>query len=315
MDATTSTTGGGIIGTSSGHTFRSVLLGAIASFFVLSTAGIAAAHLIVEDESRKRRASPGKRRQRTPTGEKKKRKMIRYDRERAYRCVMDDWLGPVPRFDDKQYERHFRITRSMAQHILQHLAARDKYWRITADATRRTSIYPEVKLTMALKVLAYGVSTFAFLDYHQMGYSTARECVERFAKGVINTPELRNKFLRTMSPADARRVEKLHYEKHGVRGMVGSLDCMHVPWKNCPNAYKGQYEGKEGEPTIVLEAAADTNLWFWHVGFGTPGALNDINVWERSPLLQAFVDGTWTQNDFPYEISGEEFTKLYFLGE
>lgn len=132
MDATTSTTGGGI-GTSSGHTFRSVLLGAIASFFVLSTAGIAAAHLIVEDESRKRRASPGKRRQRTPTGEKKKRKMIRYDRERAYRCVMDDWLGPVPRFDDKQYERHFRITRSMAQHILQHLAARDKYWRITAD--------------------------------------------------------------------------------------------------------------------------------------------------------------------------------------
>ena len=147
-----------------GYSFRGAVFGVIASFFVLSTAGVAA-HLIVEDGKRRRDlfideaideaidelvTPSGKRRQVTPAGEKKKRKMIQYDRERACRCVMDDWLGPVPRFNDKQYERHFRITRTMAKSILQHLAARDKYWRISADAAHRKSMYPEVKLTMAL---------------------------------------------------------------------------------------------------------------------------------------------------------------------
>ena len=32
---------------------------------------------------------------------------------------------------------------------------------------------------------------------------------------------------------------------------------MHVRWKNCPQAWVGQYQGKEKEPTVVLEASAE----------------------------------------------------------
>ena len=35
----------------------------------------------------------------------KKRKQIEYDREQAKKCVMGDWLGPIPRFPDKSFER------------------------------------------------------------------------------------------------------------------------------------------------------------------------------------------------------------------
>jgi hypothetical protein len=96
--------------------------------------------------------------------------------------------------------------------------------------------------------------------------------------------------------------------------MLGSLDCMHVPWKNCPLAYQGQYtSGKQGHPTIILEAVADYNLWFWHVAFGFPGSLNDINVWDNSPLLKALLDGTFASIDFEFEIGGKVFNKLWFL--
>jgi Plant transposon protein len=64
----------------------------------------------------------------------------------------------------------------------------------------------------------------------------------------------------------------------GVEGMLGSLDCMHVYWKNWPVAWQGSQTGKPGKPTIVLEAFADYNLWFWHSSFGWPGSLNDINI-------------------------------------
>jgi hypothetical protein len=44
-------------------------------------------------------------------------------------------------------------------------------------------------------------------------------------------------------------------------GMVGSLD----RWKNCPIAWQQSFKGRsKGMSTIVLEAAADYNFWFWH---------------------------------------------------
>lgn len=116
-----------------------------------------------------------------------------------------------------------------------------------------------------------------------------------------------------MTKSDAKRVVKMHKEQHGVDGMVSSLDVMHIPWRNCPMEEKGQHEGKDGAPTLALEAASDYNLWIWHHFFGTPGACNDINIWERSPLLQSFIDGSFAELDFQYFIDGQLFTMLYFL--
>ncbi len=38
------------------------------------------------------------------SGSENKRTKVDYDRERAYQCVMSDWLGPVTIFPDRQFE-------------------------------------------------------------------------------------------------------------------------------------------------------------------------------------------------------------------
>jgi hypothetical protein len=73
--------------------------------------------------------------------------------------------------------------------------------------------------------------------------------------------------------------------------MLGSIDCCHLAWKNCPKAWAGQYQGKEGRPTVILEAIADTYGRIWHCFFGMPGANNDINVLDNSPLLFDAIHG------------------------
>jgi hypothetical protein len=147
-----------------------------------------------------------------------------------------------------------------------------------------------------------------------MGEKTMNDSILRFCAILATDVEVRSKYLRRMLPSDARQVSAMHKEVHGVEGMVGSLDCVHIGWKNCPVAWQGQYMGRKGKPTMILEAAADHNLWIWHAAFSMPGAQNDINVWDQSKLLNEFLNGHFSQNlDYIYNIGGEQFTMLWFL--
>ncbi|GJZ70205.1 putative nuclease HARBI1 [Tanacetum coccineum] len=55
--------------------------------------------------------------------------------------------------------------------------------------------------------------------------------------------------------------------------------------------WAGQYAGRSGKPTIILEAVASYDLWIWHAFFGTPGSCNDINVLHRSPVFNDVLEG------------------------
>ena len=89
--------------------------------------------------------------------------------------------------------------------------------------------------------------------------------------------------------------------------MMGLLDVMKVHWKNCPTAWKGQFQGREKYAELGLEAVIDTNLWFWHAALGFPGTINDINIWECSALLESMVNGEHEKLDFSYVVDGEVF--------
>ena len=90
-------------------------------------------------------------------------------------------------------------------------------------------------------------------------------------------------------------------ESRGFPGMLGSIDCMHWTWKNCPYAWQGMYRGHKKEPTIILEAVASKDLWIWHVFFRMPGSHNDINVLHRSPIFARLAEGQGPQvNDGIY---------------
>jgi hypothetical protein len=73
------------------------------------------------------------------------------------------------------------------------------------------------------------------------------------------------------------------------------------------------FQGKEKFPTLVLEAIADKRTRFWHFNFGAPGALNDLNVLERSPLFENAVRGEAPSVNFV--VNGNEYKYEYWLGD
>jgi hypothetical protein len=100
--------------------------------------------------------------------------------------------------------------------------------------------------------------------------------------------------------------------------MIGSLDCTHTFWKNCPKAWQGSYKGKESKPSIVMESIADYFLFLWHASYEYTGTLNDNTILHLSPFMDRFLDGTFHELEaeaavVPFMIKEEQFNKVFVL--
>uniref|UniRef100_A0A0D3BSW9 DDE Tnp4 domain-containing protein n=1 Tax=Brassica oleracea var. oleracea TaxID=109376 RepID=A0A0D3BSW9_BRAOL len=198
--------------------------------------------------------------------ERKKRIFIERDREEGHRRLWIDYFSENPTYSTRLFRPRFRMNKSFFMGIVHRLSTEIPYFRLTEDATGRTSLSPLQKCTAAIRQLAYG------------------EDLER----LLHTGDDR-----------------------GFPGMIGSIDCMHWEWKNCPTAWKGMYSRGTGKPTIVLEAVASKDLWIWHAFFGAPGTMNDLNILDRSPVFDDIINGVAPQVN--YYVNGTEYHLAYYL--
>ena len=53
------------------------------------------------------------------------------------------------------------------------------------------------------------------------------------------------------------------------------------------------------------------SLWVWHAFFGLPSGNNDLNVLDRSPLIQKLVEGN--ANRVVFWVNGNWYDKYYLI--
>ena len=62
----------------------------------------------------------------------------------------------------------------MVDTIINSLAKRDNFWIKTVCRVGKETINPYVKFLCDIKMICYGVSASAFVDYHQLSETTSR---------------------------------------------------------------------------------------------------------------------------------------------
>uniref|UniRef100_A0A0D3E646 DDE Tnp4 domain-containing protein n=1 Tax=Brassica oleracea var. oleracea TaxID=109376 RepID=A0A0D3E646_BRAOL len=135
-------------------------------------------------------------------------------------------------------------------------------------------------LASRFATLAYGSAADTVDEYLRLAETTALSCLHNFTDGII---ELFGKeYLRRPTPEDLQRLLDIG-EQRGFSRMIGSIDCMHWEWKNCPSAWKGQYTR----------------------------TLNDINVLERSPVFDDIIEGRAPR--VRYMVNGHMYKSAYYL--
>ncbi|XP_013594769.1 PREDICTED: uncharacterized protein LOC106302917, partial [Brassica oleracea var. oleracea] len=87
-----------------------------------------------------------------------------------------------------------------------------------------------------------------------------------------------DEYLRRPNEDDLQRLLDVG-EVRGFSGMIGSIDCIHWEWKNCPSAWKG--------------------------------TLNDINVLDRSPVFDDILQGRAPKVKF--KVNNHTYRMAYYL--
>jgi hypothetical protein len=186
----------------------------------------------------------------------------------------------------------------------------DKWFSWRPDCTGKMGLSPLQKCVASIRILAYGIPADAVDDYVRISDSTAIEALAKFCAAVVGVYE--EHYLRAPTKSDVDAILAFN-ERRGFPGMLGSIDCMHWEWRNCPNGWKGQFTGRSGKASMVLEAVATHDLWIWHAYFGMPGSNNDINVLHRSPLFRSHVRGDFP--DVEFIVNGTTYNMGYYLAD
>ncbi|ETP03402.1 hypothetical protein F441_19628 [Phytophthora nicotianae CJ01A1] len=224
--------------------------------------------------------------------------------------LLQQYFGPDPIFEEAVFRRRYRMSRRLFSHIAHSVTNHDTYFVQKRNAAGLVGISTFLKITAALRVLAYSSSFDAIDENLEIAGPTVSQCIDHFCDEVIAV--FGDEFLRPPRKEELERLLKQN-ERRGFPGMVGSIDCMHWVWKNCPMSLAGQHKGKEKKPTKVLEAVADYDLRIWHYNFGSPGSLNDINILEQSPLFDSMLRGEALQ--VTYTVNGNSYDTPYMLAD
>uniref|UniRef100_A0A0D3CW37 DDE Tnp4 domain-containing protein n=1 Tax=Brassica oleracea var. oleracea TaxID=109376 RepID=A0A0D3CW37_BRAOL len=179
------------------------------------------------------------------------------------------------------FRRHFRMNKPLFLRIVDCLSNEVPYFEQRKNAHGRLGLSALQNCTAAIHILAYGQSGDTYDEYLRLGESTALLCLENFTNGIIQL--FGDEYLRRPTLEDLQRLLDVG-EVRGFPGMIGSIDCMHWEWKNCPTAWRGQY---------------------------TCGTLNDINVLDRSPVFDDILQGRAPKVKF--KVNGHNYRMAYYL--
>ena len=175
----------------------------------------------------------------------------------------------------KRFRQRFRVPYSIFEEICSSLIEEGYY-----QAGRCANGWPKVEIELlvlaSLRLLGSGCS-----------FDLVEECTNVHAHTICKF--FQQKFCK-WGRALAKRLIKLPeskeelwhvvglYERIGLPGCVGSVDCVHLVWDKCPAGYLSQCKGKERHATLAFQAVVSHTKKILSLSQFFGGATNDKSI-------------------------------------
>ncbi|XP_024315725.1 uncharacterized protein LOC106866059 isoform X1 [Brachypodium distachyon] len=164
------------------------------------------------------------------------RQVINRDTAGGHARLFEDYFAQHPVYGPSYFRRRFRMSRPLFFRIVKAVRERDSYFVQKKNAAGKLGLSSLQKATAMFRMLTYGVASDATDEYVRIGVSTALKSMKAFVRAIVEV--FGDEYLRSPNEADTARLLAIG-EGRGFPGMLGSIDCMHWGWKNCPSSWQG----------------------------------------------------------------------------
>ena len=164
------------------------------------------------------------------------RQSIRRDHEGAHERLKEDYFASEPLYPESMFHTRFRMNRHLFLCIVDALGQWSPCFIYRADCASRIGLSPLQKCTAAMRMLAYGTPADALDEYLKIGKCTALQCLDKFARWVIEV--FSGEYLQRPTCEDVEHLLQVN-ESRSFPRMLDGIDCMHWRWEKCPLVWRG----------------------------------------------------------------------------
>ena len=197
-------------------------------------------------------------------------------------------------FLGKKFRRRFRVPYCLFEDICRDIMMEGFYRHGKSDASGSEAVQIELLVLGSLRIMGSGCTFDAIEELTNVSEETHRVffhnkfCAwgDRVFPQHVHQPK---------TEEEIKNVLAL-YERIGLPGCGGSVDCVHLVWDKCMAGAASACTGKEGFPTLAFEVSSDhtkrilsCSQYFW-------GSINDKTISLMDPVFDAFrkPDGMYT---------------------
>ena len=170
--------------------------------------------------------------------------------------LFENYFSANPRYSKKHFRRRFRMPYDLFMKIHDDVLAYDPYFQAKRNCTGLLGkrgldiclilitlfylgISSHVKITVALRILAQGAAFDVFDERFGISETTSAASLEHFVRAINHIYAA--EYLRQPSVDELTLIMEENKDR-GFPGCIGSIDCQHWYWKNCPMALQSNFK-------------------------------------------------------------------------
>lgn len=143
------------------------------------------------------------------------------------------------------------------------------------------------QLLVGLRFYATGSFQLTCGDLGGVSKATVCRCIQRVSNGIASLSELFIKFPETQD--EKRHVIESLYNIGHFPGVIGTIDCTHIPIKSPGGANAEHYRNRKGYFSLNVQTICDADLLIRDIVACWAGSVHDSTIFQNSTIKRMFV--------------------------
>ncbi|XP_034830814.1 putative nuclease HARBI1 [Maniola hyperantus] len=208
-----------------------------------------------------------------------------YDNPYNYlsRRYLRDAENPIEVFDENEFKIRFRFTKNIVAEFLLPLLFQN-----SANCNNRgLPIPPIIQVLVALRFYATGNFQIVCGDLHKISQSVISKIVANISKALALKI---GRFVKFPDAPEQANVKMQFHRVAGFPGVIGCIDCTHIPIKN-PNRQNGEvFRNRKGWFSINVQIVCGPQMEIYDIVARWPGSVHDSRIFTNSRCHMRFEE-------------------------